>query len=420
MSITTEDFEYELAPSQPSYTYFVTDLRNNDIVGELDLQNVSYSRILSGIGEFNGSISINRDTLAFLSPQSGGDGLISPLLDRSFPTNDIRSVTTPGRFGLYAYRDGQPVWGGILWKRQYNSANGTGVMALSAKTFESYFYHRFQHVTKYWSNNDQLDIARWLVENNNTAKDLLIDVDQIKSNKMRERTMFGYEYKSIGEELEQLAALIDGFDWNVEIGVDENGSPTRTLRFYYPRAGVSREKTTLQFAYPGVIKSYVMTDDSETGGNFIWTIGAGEGTEMIVQSAADYGQLENGWPMLEASRSYKSVVRPSTLLEHANQALEKLNTPISIFEVDLRGDLNPLFGTYRLGDWARFRFKDYYFYTPETVVSTQPETANSRIYDAPVHEQMARITGYTVTIDNTSGVESITLELGGDELAGEE
>jgi len=422
-TMSAGDFAYEAAPSQPVYSYFITDLRNNDIVGELDLVGVTYSTNLSGIGEFSGSMSINRDTLSFQQIQ-GGDAGPNVQADRTFPTFNVREITTPGRFGIYVMRDGLPVWGGIIWKRQYNSKDGSGTMTLTGKTFESYFYHRFQRQTKYWADEDQLSIARWLVTSNASAAALDIDVDTKTSPRRRERTMFGYEFKTTGEELEQLANLIDGFDWNVIIGLDADQRPTRKLTFYYPEAGVSRDKTTLAFEYPGVIKSYTMTDDAENGGNYVWAIGAGEGSEMLFESESDYGQLSNGWPILEVSRSHKSVLRPSTLSEHARQALSRLNTPITVFEVELRGDLDPLFGSYNLGDWAKFRFRDYYFWdyndTYIPVDEDDPDGNKTFSYYEPVYERMARITGISVSIDTSSGVESISLSLGGDELAGEE
>lgn len=417
------DFAYEAVATQPVYTYYLTDLRTNDIVGELDLVSVSYSNVLSGTGEFKGSISINRDTMAFMPPNSG-DTSTSKYIDRDRPTFNIRSVTTPGKFGLYVYRNGVPVWGGIIWARQYDSSEGSGKMTLTAKTFESYFYHRFQRTTKYWSNEDQLEIARWLVTSNGSAAAVLIDVDTTTSPRRRERTMFGYEYKTTGEELEQLANLIDGFDWNVVIGLDADDKPTRKLVFYYPEAGVSRADTTLQFEFPGVIKDYTMTDNSEDGGNYIWAIGAGEGSEMVVESASDYSQLSQGWPVIETSRSHKSVLRPSTLQEHADKALEKLNTPVTVFTANLRADQDPIYGSYSLGDWARFRFRDYYFWTLDSIKTPvnddDPSDGYYISYYEPVYDRMARITGINVTIDDSSGVENITLSLGGDELAGDD
>lgn len=422
--ISGGDFAYEAAPSQPTYSYYLTDLRNNDIVGELDLVGVTYSSNLSGIGEFSGSISINRDTLSFQVEQ-GGDSGPNVEADRTYPTFNIREVTTPGRFGLYIMRNGVPVWGGFIWTRRYDSGDNGGTLTLSGKTFESYFYHRFQRQTMYWAETDQLDIARWLVTSNGSAAALSIEVDTATSPRYRERTMFGYEFKTTGEELEQLANLIDGFDWNVIVGLDSDQKPTRKLTFYYPEAGVRRDKTTLQFEYPGVIKNFTMTDDAESGGNYIWAIGAGEGSEMLFESASDYGQLSAGWPVLEASRSHKSVLKPSTLRDHANKALSKLNTPTSVFTVEIRGDLDPVFGTYNLGDWAKFRFRDYYFWEwNDTMIpdgqSSWGDPQYRKSYYEPVYERMARITGISVSIDDASGVESISLTLGGDELAGED
>jgi len=231
------------------YTYQLADLRTNEVVADIPMKSVTYSNVLSGIGDASGSIMINEDTSAL------------------FP----KLYSSPGKMALYILRDGKVVWGGIVWKRSYNSDRE---VRLICKTFESYLYHRFQHVTKYWDSEDQLEIARWLLGNeesapsylidpvspdspvlaekllsNTTAADVLIEVSTATSTRFRERTMFGYEFKTIGEELEQLAGLIDGFDWNVVIYQDENREIRRLLNFSYPTAGKSVDETLFLIAF---------------------------------------------------------------------------------------------------------------------------------------------------------------------------
>src|SRR6478736_2974960 len=79
------------------YTYWFTDLRSNKVIAELPMQNVNYENKLSAIGDASGSIKINPETARL----------------------NIRSATSPGKTAMYILRDGQPVWGGIVWKRNY-------------------------------------------------------------------------------------------------------------------------------------------------------------------------------------------------------------------------------------------------------------------------------------------------------------
>lgn len=352
------------------YTYLTTDLRNNKILAELPLRSVSYENKLSAFGEATGSISVNRETLAL----------------------DIQGSTAEGKTGLYILRDGVPMWGGIIAKSKYDSESRK--VNVVANTFEWYFHKRLQLKTKYWSGSDQLDIARWLVTNDNAASDVLINVSNATSPRIRERTMFGYEFHTVGSELDQLSNLIDGFDYNVLIQLDSNGDLARNLMFFYPAAGQSRQTTNLFFEFPGSIQNFVVNKDADTGGNVFWAIGAGEGTEQVVAQATDFSTISQGWPRLEVSRSYKSVVRPSTLQEHANADRDRLSAPVTIFEVSVRPDQEPTLGSYSPGDWARFRLSDDYM--------------------TPPLDAYARITAVKVDVEDESGLETVSLTLGSD------
>jgi hypothetical protein len=354
------------------YTYLVTDLRNNTVLAEVPLQNVNYENKLSGVGDASGSVKINADTRQL----------------------KIRSTVLPGKTGLYILRDGKPVWGGIVWKQTYSP--GSRTVNIAAKTFESYFDHRFQNQTKYWANEDQLNIARWLVQNNGSAAAILMDVSSATSTRYRERAMFYYEFKTTGNEFSDLANLIDGFDYNVVIGKDNTGALTRKLEFWYPEAGVSRQDTTLLFDYPGVVRDFTLDEDAEGGGNMVYAIGAGEGTEQVSTVSTDNDELSAGWPPLQTSRSYKTVVKPSTLKEHSDADLERLNIPMTVLSLEVRSNQDPVYGSYGLGDWARIRLEDDYL--------------------DPAVDMYARITAIKVSVDTKSGIENISITLGGKEM----
>lgn len=345
--------------SQVQYRYVVTDLRDNTIIGDLPLQRVSYTNELSREGTLSAEIQVNLDTMVY----------------------KLRETTVPGRTGLYVLRNGFPIWGGMIWKRRYSAPSRT--LEIEAATFESYLYKRFQRSNRSWAATDQLQIARQITTNE--AASILMTVDNKTSGRVRERNMYAHEFKTVGEELEQLGNLIDGFDWNVEITRGDGLTLFRTLRFYYPYRGVSKENTTLSFEYPGSISSVSFSEDAESGANRMWAIGAGEAEEQITRVASD---TAGNWPQLHESRSYKSVSQYPTLQAHADSDLRRLRTPVEIAEVDVRADIEPYLGTYNPGDWARFVFKDEYFTPPVTM--------------------FMRIVGYTVRVDE-EGLETISL-----------
>jgi hypothetical protein len=361
-----------ITPINHSYHYYLVDVVSNVILGELPFQNVTYSNKLSSVGDFSAEVKINNDT-AQLNP---------------------RAITIPSRTALYVVRDTTTVWGGIIWKREY----GDRGLRITAKTFESYFYHRNQLTTMYWSNADQLDIARWLLTSNGSAAAIGATVSTATSPRKRERAMFSYEMKTTGLELEQLAGLIDGFDWNVFINQDAGtGLFTRHVGFSYPQAGVSQEDTPFVFEYPGSIATFTYSEDAENGGNSFWMIGAGEGTEQLVVNVTDAAALASGALRLDLNRSFKSVVRPSTLYEHAYETLDRLRAPVVVFEVTVNPDIWPELGAYSLGDYAVFKFSDQFM--------------------TPPYEATARITEINVAVDTNTGLETVTLGLGGSELA---
>lgn len=359
-----------------TYSYLITDLRDNSVISELPFTGVSYEKNLSKSGNADLSIIINEETLE-MNPNA---------------------FTYPGRTGLYIFRNEQVMWGGVIFKRTYSSESRT--LSLTCKSFEEYFYHIIQRKDINVKDIEQLDIARRIVTENNAHKDLLISVDTTtKSGIRRERNMFTYEFKTVGEELERLASLINGFDWNVDVTTDPNsGVIKRDLNFYYPERGKRQENTDLIFEFPGAIRSFTISDDSENAANIVSGIGAGEGTEQLSYTKTDQNQIvKHKFPRLEGTKSYKSVSELSTLKAHVDSELNKSLPPVTVIEVVLRGDGEGEHevGTYEVGDWARFRIEDPFL--PEPI------------------DQMHRITGYKVSVEDESGLETVTLVLGDDD-----
>lgn len=114
-------------PTAPKYRYFVADLMSNTILAEIPFTGVSYERSLKSAGSFSGSIAV---------------------IDRTAAMN-LYDSTMPGRTSLYVVRNGECVWGGIIWSRAYSAMEKT--MTVSASEFTSYLHHR--NIWKTYSHN---------------------------------------------------------------------------------------------------------------------------------------------------------------------------------------------------------------------------------------------------------------------------
>jgi hypothetical protein len=242
-------------------------MQTNAVLADVDLRAVEFSIRLSGVGDFNCTLFCPK----------GAAGLF------------LDDATIPGRSGLYVFRDGVPVWGGVVWKRGWDE--DTTTWRLQCKSWESYAYHMLQLNDLSWTGVDQLRIARDILAKNGLDLESGITWSTVGlSGRLRDREMFQYEYKSVGLELEQLAGLEDGFDFTVSSYVREDGSLGRRYVFGYPRLGTTAsfsDPTSLTFDYPGNLAPFELEEDSETGATSLFALGAGEGFVMKVAHAGD-------------------------------------------------------------------------------------------------------------------------------------
>lgn len=113
----------------PVYRYYVADLITGEIVMEIPFEGVSWERKISTAGSFSGSIAVPSSTAL------GGERVSS--VEDHF---DLYNTTVPGKYGLYVMRNGECVWGGIIWSREYSVTDRN--LTVTALEFVSYLYHR--------------------------------------------------------------------------------------------------------------------------------------------------------------------------------------------------------------------------------------------------------------------------------------
>ena len=102
----------------PVYAYYTVNIVTNEVLAQIPFEDVSYERRVKEPGSFEGAISITDQT----------DNL------------DLYNSTMPGKVALYVTRNGECVWGGIVWGRTYDLVERA--LSISAMEFTSYLQKR--------------------------------------------------------------------------------------------------------------------------------------------------------------------------------------------------------------------------------------------------------------------------------------
>jgi hypothetical protein len=100
------------------YKYIFCDFVTDEVIAEIPLTDVSYSRNIRDAGTLSGAI---------------------PVIDDTFNL-DLYGNTLPGKTSIYVLRNNVCVWGGIIWSRTYNIKERT--VNINASEFISYLSHR--------------------------------------------------------------------------------------------------------------------------------------------------------------------------------------------------------------------------------------------------------------------------------------
>lgn len=329
------------------YVYRTVDIKSNVVLEDIDLQNVEFTIELSAVGDLTGDLFVPETQRGLL----------------------LDAATTPGRTGLYVMRDGRPVWGGVIWRREWDELSAT--FRLSCGSWESYAYHVLQRNNLGYTSTDQFQIARDLLSTNGvTAESGITWPTAGATGRMRQRNMFTSEHKTVGLELEQLASLEDGFDYMVESYVNPDGSFGRRYLWGYPRLGrtasLDPATNSLTLDYPGNLAPFKLSEDAESGATRVFAVGEGEGDAMLTASATAAGYAD--WPKLDMVASYKDVSVQATLQSHANEDLKGVTPPIEAWTFQLAADSDVKLADIGIGDSAVFRLSSRRWKVPKEMV----------------------------------------------------
>lgn len=328
-----------------TYRYLFADLLTNEIVGELPLTGVAFTQQLNQAGTLSGHL------------------LLSGMTTAQFNVNES---TTPARTAIYVDRNGDLIWGGVIWGRSYNSADQT--LSITAREFESYFERRRITTTVDFQNIDQLVIARTLVTDAQSVAsgDIGVIVGTETSGVLIDRTYYYYEIKGVYPALQDLSRAENGFDFNIQVSYDPiTNEPLKTLVLGYPRSGTIydvNDPEALVFIFPaGNIVEYEYPEDGAIAANVVYALGAGSNEGKLLETAQDTAKLADGWPLLEEQANYSDVTDSTYLAELANGQVLAVAYPPTTIKIVVPAYVTPELGSYQIGDDARLIITDERF-----------------------------------------------------------
>lgn len=265
-----------------------------------------------------------------------------------------------------------------------------------------------------------------------TIRDAPVGIDEDDAEYLLPETdgLLGYDLKTFGEALYDLATgekivdsimtpsglasvPIDRFEYRIECSWDPiTETFKRELVFGYRRLGreYGDSNRYVMFDYPGSISNLRVDESAEGSATRAWMSGVGEGSDKLAEPYVNQDLIDAGWPLLEIVEADQLVTFPSVLKARAERLGINESTPNTTLTFTVVGREYPEFklppenpARWDIGDWARFRVEDDFFYDRTTGKSTI-------VIDA-------RIVGYKVSIPDTT-VDSVTeiIELTLDEV----
>ena len=340
------------------YTAILTDARTGAIHGELPVDGLDQTEVLDLPGTFScgipldsGQIGINEETLK------------------------------PWRSIIYLARDNS-VLGAGAFVLGYTIDVRANTINLSCVGIGRYFYRRALKMDKVYSGVDQTTIVADLITyaQAQSGGNLGVTTNLIQpTGRLRDRSWYGWERKYIGQLIQDLAAVQDGFHFRYRSRRDESlGRYVTDLTTTYPLTG---RVTNAVLELGGNIEVLNVSVDGVDMCNSADVLGQGNADQAPVGFAIDAAALDSTL-LLETVDNASDAVELGTLNSKAQQRIITGSDPIVIPTVRIGAQLEPTIGTYYVGDRVRIRGKigtvlnldaDYLITQTKLVVSTGAE-----------------------------------------------
>lgn len=292
-----------------------------------------------------------------------GDVLNRPgSLDASLPARAAEAaqdILDPGRTTLWITNGNDLVWGGIVWAWRRDLSDAPEVR-IAGQGLWSYYRdgRRTIRADATFTTTEQLSIVSSILATAHATANplrLAVALKPSTSGITRTTSYLGRDRKPIGEAIEELAELDDGFDFNTRARWDTTTSPpipSAALEVWYPQAG-SVTDHVWEHGHDIVLEP-VEVDASKLA-TTVDAIGGDTGSGTIIQTAVD---SSGTYPYLEGTVSLTDETNTTTLGAAASGELARLQTPPRTTTAQiLDPDRWPL-GSWNLGDQVWISCRD--------------------------------------------------------------
>jgi hypothetical protein len=352
-----------LTPGRGSSTYrYVLKTWGGTYLDDLELSNVRFDKRILQAGTVNASIPIPNPDIArrvarVIPRDQEGAGGITDL------------TIGPGVITLEIYRDGEP-WGEywITYAKTTRSRGNTPVIQIRGSTMDAYLLHVEIQDLLDWTGFDQIDIARGLLESMQglAHADLGLTLQTGTSGVLRDHVYQPNE-STYGQRLTELAQLENGFEWTINHTL--GAGLERHWVWGYPRLGGSTpEHVFADSPGGGDILDWDEEIDALRGGT-VWRARGGTdpaqaadasttSTPLMSGPVEASAHLAAGWPRLDRTLTYSSVIVQQTLDDYAAYWAATAPGALRVDSVTVALGAEPTFTPNSLGDQARLYFNN--------------------------------------------------------------
>jgi hypothetical protein len=306
--------------------YVFGRLSDRTVLAELTLEGVSMSSMLNDWGTFRATVRLDA---------TGADNL------------DVINATVPGACFMVAERDDVVLWDGIVWSRTYDSLGKD--LQLTCRQYEAYADKVF--MGDYAISADPRNIMRdlWTTLQAQTYCNLGINIPSaFLAASTVDLSTLATDKKTYLTNMQALADGVEGFDWKI-VTTKDGYNYRRELHIGSPALGTS-DPSGMSFEYPGNIFNYWKTDGITNAGTHMFVLGDGDGSDIIVGTYVAQDLLDSGFNRFDVSYPRKDMDNPDLVQSFADQIGPQRRPPFTSLKVQVKGDLEPIFGSYGLGD----------------------------------------------------------------------
>lgn len=330
-------------------------LTRRQLAPAINFSAAKWNEVRNDNAAFEGTVTLPRDSIAL---------------------SQLKTALEPDESAIYVKAsDGTYPFGGVIVEQTLDWNAGT--VTIIAQSWRAWLYSKFlapkidlsDDVIYTFTAKDQLYIAQQLVAEGLTLDGTTLGVPAIAigsqtSGRLRDFSLKGTDFKYIGEAIDSVAQLDDGFEWDIEVyESSSDGLPSLRLVFDYPERGGLVDGLILMQTDKGANMRPV-NEIQRVSTDLVtrqWVTGAAQNNASAFAQDSD-PDITGGEVLIREKVSSYSTVRDRDVLSSYARAERAYRTPkINTLDVQVSMDSPLSVLDYRAGDRARLLLQNGWY-----------------------------------------------------------